>query len=301
MAKRTVVGMALATVVLGLAAQGCTLGSDTYITQKSEVSQKDGGASTATTTSTTTGGTCGKDDFEKVDTATLTACGNGKGHCYDKTKVGIGNLDACPDASQVCLPDELLKAGGDELESCTSLAGTGVCFAIDPLTAITSKGGNALSQDICDAGQKCVPCNDPTQGGAPSGFCGPQGVHRNACTGAAAAADAPAAGAQACCTSNGKSNGICIQESAIPPAQQGMIGQESCATGSVCAPSSFVTNKPNRCSAGVWGNGVCMDQCFNNMMAIAGGIGFLEQDACASTEFCIPCLFVSGQGVPGCQ
>lgn len=304
MAKRTVVGMALATVVLGLAAQACTLGSDTYITQKSEVSQKDGGASTATTTSaTTTGGTCGTDDFETVDLGKLTACGGGKGHCYDKTKIaGASNYDACPDASQACIPDEFLEAAGQKLKTCKTILGTeGACFTTDPISKIAAMGGNALQKDVCDEGQRCVPCLDPMNGNAPSGFCDAQGAHKNACTGGAAAGAAPAAAAPGCCTTNGKSNGVCIADTAVPEAQRDMIGQEACATGNKCVPSSFVAGKPNRCSAGVWGNGVCMDQCFNNMMAMAGGIGFLEQDACASSEFCIPCLFVSGQGVPGCQ
>ena len=50
-----------------------------------------------------------------------------------------------------------------------------------------------------------------------------------------------------------------------------------------------------------FGDGVCMDRCFDDMMSIAGGIGILGRSSCGATELCIPCDFVSGQGVPGCK
>src|SRR5438105_2786450 len=35
---------------------------------------------------------CGTDDFTKPDLSTLTACGNGKGHCFDKTKFELSAI-----------------------------------------------------------------------------------------------------------------------------------------------------------------------------------------------------------------
>jgi hypothetical protein len=298
--------MMVGSLVLGFAAQACTLGSDTYITEKADLSAaKDGGTSTATTTSASAsaGGTCGTDDFAKVDLTKQTACGNGKGHCYDKTKVGgSSNLDPCPDASQVCVPDEFLTAGGNKLKSCTTIIpSAGACFTIDAISKIASMGGSALGQDVCDPGQKCVPCTDPTNGGAPTGFCDPVGVHTNACSGGGAAATTGAAAAPGCCNVGGTSKGTCMASKVVPEGQQDLIGADTCSGDNKCIPNSFIQGKPSTCNAGIMGNGVCMDKCFSNMMSIAGGIGILSKESCADTEVCIPCLFMSGQNVPGCQ
>ena len=306
MAIRTVLGLALTSVLFVAGTQGCTLGSDTYITEKSaESTGKDGGGSTATTTSasTTASATCGTDDFATVDLTKQTACGNGKGHCYDKTKMaGAANLDACADASQVCVPDEILKAAGQKLKTCKSILGTaGACFSIDAISQVASQGGSALGQDACDAGQKCVPCGDPRNNNAPTGFCDAVGAHTNACTASAATGDAGAApAAPGCCTTGGKSAGVCIASSAVPESQKDSVPTDTCSGDNKCVPAAFVAGTPTRCSA-LLGNGVCMDKCFSNIMSIAGGVGLLEQLNCGATELCIPCLAVSGQGVPGCQ
>jgi len=307
MAIRTVLGLAFTAVLFVAGTEGCTLGSDTYISETSaESTRKDAGSSTATTTSasTATSATCGTDDWATVDLTKQTACGNGKGHCYDKTKMaGAANLDVCPDASQVCVPDEILKAAGQKLKTCNTILSTpGACIAIDAISQIASQGGSALGQDACDAGQKCVPCANPQNNNAPTGFCDAVGVHEKACTaGAAAATGTTAAAAPGCCTTNGKSNGVCIASTAVPESQRDQAPTDTCAGDNKCVPSAFVAGTPTTCNAGILGNGVCMDKCFNNMMSIAGGFGLLSKATCGATELCIPCIAVSGQGVPGCQ
>jgi len=303
--------------VAGVAAlEGCTLDSPTYITSQDAPITEDAGASSSTgsgggasTPSTATAAdstaTCNGSDYVKADLSTLTACGDGKGHCYAKDKTSLASqLTACPNADEVCVPDEILEANGQPLKSCTSIIGPGGCLTASLLPAIAAMGGSALKQDVCSANQLCVPCTDPTHGNAPTPFCQPIGVHQSSCSAAAGGAAADAAApppSTPCCTTNGKSNGVCIAETAVPEKQRSQTKQDVCTTGDKCVPAAFVAGKPVTCSGGLLGAGVCMDKCFNSMLSLAGGIGILSSEGCGTTELCIPCGLVSGQGVPGCQ
>ncbi len=249
--------------------------------------------------------TCATDDYVKADLSTLTACGNGKGHCYDKTKVDLaGGLSPCMDASQVCVPDDILESNGAKPKSCTSIVGAGGCVTSGFFPALDMQGAGFLKQDVCDSGQLCVPCTDPTHGNAPTPFCSPIGVHKNACGGPnpPPPGDAgPPAMLPACCDHAGaKSHGVCLPDSAIPAAQQSSTSQQECAAGNKCVPAALVDNKPVACDAGFLGTGICMDGCFDQMLSFAGDLGLLDGKGCDQNELCIPCSFVKGKGVPGC-
>ncbi len=295
---------------------GCMLDSPTYITTR-EVPQYgagDAGAQAPATPPSSSGArggsdsgaaTCGS-DFIKPDLATLKSCGDGKGHCFDKTKAPMADqLSACPDAAQVCVPDEMLTAAGGKLASCTSIVGPGGCVTAHLVPPLEQQGGGFLKQDVCAAGQLCAPCADPTNNNAPTPFCQPIGVHGSACGADAgpAAADAgpPPPAAKACCTTNGHSAGMCLPETAIPASQQSQTKQDVCDAAQKCVPAAFVKNTPVKCDGGLSGAGVCMDKCFNDMMSLAGDLGLLSNAGCGTTEVCVPCAFVSGQGVPGCK
>ena len=308
------IGFTLAAATLGIA--GCTLDSPTYITSTdSPITEDDAGASaskgagagaSAAPTAADATATCSTTDFVKPDLATLTACGDGKGHCFAKDKMSIASmLTACPNAAEVCVPDEILEAGGQPLKTCSSIIGPGGCVTASLIPQIAAQGGGALKPDVCSATQLCVPCTDPTHGNAPTPFCQPIGVHQNACSAAQAGAGgdggAAAAPSQPCCTTNGKSNGVCIAETAVPEAQRSQTKADVCSAGNKCVPAAFVAGKPVTCSGGLLGAGVCMDKCFNEMMKLASGIGILSSEGCGTTEVCVPCGLVSGQGVPGCK
>lgn len=285
----------------------CTIGSDTYISSTQDTAvTADAGPRAAPSAGGATGDggslTCSSSDFVKADLATLTACGDGKGHCFAKTKIAIASLlTACPDAAQVCVPDEILVAGGQPLKSCTSIIGPGGCVTATLIPQIIQQGGSALKPDICSPTQLCVPCNDPRTPGATTPFCQPIGVHEKECSAGAGASDGgTAAAATPCCTTNGKSNGVCIAETAVPEAQRSKTKQDVCAAANKCVPAAFVAGTPVKCG-GLLGDGVCMDKCFNDMMSLAGDIGLLGSKGCGTTEVCVPCSFVSGQGVPGCK
>ena len=89
-------------------------------------------------------------------------------------------------------------------------------------------------------------------------------------------------------------------KAAVPASMQSEVKTDVCTGDNICAPTSLVTGKPVVCSS-LLGSGVCMDKCFNDMMAIAGDIGFLSNKGCGTIELCIPCALVSGKGVPGCK
>jgi hypothetical protein len=301
---------------LGIITQACTLASPTYITaQESKAEPEDGGAATTDPGSspssdkaaTAGSATCGADDYVKPDLSKLTACGDGKGHCFAKDKISLSDmLTACPNADEVCVPDEILEANGQPLKKCTSIIGEGGCVTASLIPEIEKQGGSALKQDACNAGQLCVPCTDPTNGNAPTPFCQPIGVHENACSAGGAAGGGNAGGgntaAMPCCTTKGKSNGVCISESAIPEDQREDAPNDTCKEGDKCVPAAFVEGKPVKCDGGTLrGPGVCMDKCFNSMMGFAGSIGLLTTEGCGETEVCVPCKFLEDQGVPGCN
>jgi hypothetical protein len=315
-ALQRAIGIGLAFSLAAFAGTACTLASPTYITAEQGASAdkpSDEGSdskteSTNSGTAKSVGATCATDDFTKPDVAKLTACGDGKGHCFAKEKVSIGDiLTACPGSStDVCVPDDILASGGEKPKSCTSIIGAGGCVTASLIPEIQEQGGSALKQDVCAAGQLCVPCTDPTNGNAPTPFCQPIGVHEKACSASSAPGGGGTGGStpaqQGCCTSKGKSNGVCLTETAIPEGQRDDAPQDSCADGNKCVPKAFVEGKPVACKDDTFGKGVCMDECFSDMMSAAGTIGILDKGgACGSTELCVPCTFLSGQGVPGCQ
>src|SRR5262245_50948311 len=110
---------------VGVVLSACTFDSPTYIQTAPDDKVK------AQSTSATAGASTCDAPFVKPDVAKLPACGDGKGHCYAKTKTPAAEvLGPCPDASTVCVPDELLKAGGDKLKSCNvaALGAPGACI-----------------------------------------------------------------------------------------------------------------------------------------------------------------------------
>jgi hypothetical protein len=253
--------------------------------------------------------------FAKPDVSKLTACGSsGKSHCYDKTKMppeAVQGFNPCPNAAEVCVPDELLNAGGGALKSCTSIIGKGACVQVTELNipAEFKSQLSALKPDVCDAGMLCTPCTNPLKNNEANPLCNANvGVFESACAGGAAAAGGtpaattPAAPQEQCCKGSGKANGICMSAAAVPEANKSDTTQDSCSAGNVCVPA-FVTDPkgPTRCTAGPFGlggAGVCLDQCFNSMLGLAGVI--FGNEGCGQTETCIPCSIGKDKGLPGC-
>jgi hypothetical protein len=248
-----------------------------------------------------------KGAFIKPDLTKLTACGGGKGHCYDGAKTpGASSFMPCANPSEVCVPDAVLTAGGSRLKTCSSFSGMpGGCMTLDLINmpAADKEQSKVLPQDVCAAGEICAPCTDPRTS-TPTPACEPMGVFAEPCKDAspqsAADAGAPNAAGATCCVSGGKAAGTCIAEAALASAQQGDAPQDTCQAGTVCVPAAWVSGKPVGCTAGrLLGPGVCLDDCFSTAMRI-GGVLF-GNEGCGSTETCVPCALLSGKGVPGCE
>src|SRR5690349_8942048 len=82
----------------------CTLGSPTYISAEEAPANREAGApsssggNSGSTSSAQSVTTCSSDDYVKPDLSKLTACGDGKGHCFDKAKVALASqLVPCAD------------------------------------------------------------------------------------------------------------------------------------------------------------------------------------------------------------
>lgn len=304
-------------VLSAIGTQACTLGSDTYITAEADDTstgeKKDAGAKTdasVTPTSPPAAGSSCSGSFEKPDIAKLTACGNGKGHCYDKAKTpSAAMLGPCSDASQVCVPDEVLGAAGNTLKQCESGVGSGggcITMALIPAMEADPRAKAFLKQSTCDSGQVCAPCINPEANNAPTGFCEAAGVYGECSSGGAAPPPpTPDAGASkpmpACCSHGNTSNGVCIGESVIPEAQRSEAPQDSCSSGNKCVPKDMFEGKPVLCNSGLLGKGICLDTCFNEMMGFASMIGIFGKDRCEDTEVCVPCTFMSGKGITACD
>lgn len=305
---------ALAASLLVLSA--CTLASPTYITAKEGDSSSDdedskekklSGENTGDDSSSDAAG-ASSCKLAKPDMSKLTACESGKGHCYAKDKVpNYGPLlIACAKAGEVCVPDEILEAGGGKLKTCKSYGGIdGACVTSSLIPEIAKQGGSVLPKDVCDADQQCLPCTDPITK-KDTGFCKAIGVSDASCTGGAAdpgtggSSTAPAA-ATPCCVTNGRAGGVCIAATLVPEEQRDDTKRDVCGAQDKCVPKSLAEGKPVKCSAGFLGSGVCLDKCFNSMMAAASSFGVLSQDRCLNTEVCIPCLFAKDKGMPGCE
>lgn len=273
-------------LVFGSAALGaaCTIGSPEYRTYN----EAPGSGQVAVT-----GLVC---DSKTVapDLATLQPCGAGAGHCYDKTKVPIG--DVLPQAecavAEVCVPDKILQANGQKLQACESVIGAGAC--VSTLIADIDKNKAQLGQKNCDPGEACTPCVDPTHGNAPTPFCLDRGigVHEEPCVESNGVVEEP----QACCLNKkGKPVGTCIEPSGVPEAQRDSVSQDLCKPGLACVPEALTRGEFTKCSAGY--SGVCVDRCFVGMTNAA----MLFEAGCDDGEVCVPCLFGKGQGLPGCQ
>jgi hypothetical protein len=120
--------------------------------------------------------------FTKPDISSLTACGDGdaKGHCYEGAKTMVTGLPACTGSGDTCIPDKILEANGGKLKSCTFFIENkpGVCMSmlVDQIAA--HKG--QLTQDVCDADERCTPCINPTDK-TDTHVCDPIGVYVDKC------------------------------------------------------------------------------------------------------------------------
>jgi hypothetical protein len=236
-----------------------------------------------------------------VDVTKLTACGDGA-HCVQASLVPAAmasQLAACAaPATGLCAPDAFITSAGNFVPAtCTSLDGAeGRCLNV----VIPQVKGQAaqLTQDVCAAFEKCVPCYSPLDGsdtGACKLSCDPGPTK-------------PKVVFQNCCSQSNVFEGKCVPKSVIPASLQSNLGADKCAnaTTDLCVPTenlsaSFV---PKSCTGqGLIGGaytGVCLSKCLQFGFIQSLGI---SQGSCDSVHDCAPCTNpLTGQatGAPGC-
>lgn len=227
--------------------------------------------------------------FVVPDLGALEPCGGGLGHCYDATKTAISARDvpACPTAGEICVPDKVLLAGGRKLVRCQFLGGRleGACASL--LLSELNAHRDQVTQESCDADERCTPCDDPRTG-ENTGTCDPAGVHEKACVGGEGAAG------ETCC----HASGVCMDREAVPADSRDDMERDSCSRkDQVCAPLSMSDGAPVKCSIlGI--DGVCIDVCFASMLQ---GIQRPARAECGPTELCLPCVIGKSRGMPGCD
>src|SRR5262249_53534208 len=97
-------------------------------------------------------------------------CDVGPAHCVPSDDVLpklASQLDPCPDGSSVCMPDPIIRGGGQYAPpACTSSVGNspGVCLTQGITMVSTNPQSAPLGQDGCGDGELCVPCKNPLNG-----------------------------------------------------------------------------------------------------------------------------------------
>ena len=238
-----------------------------------------------------------------LDVATLPACGAGA-HCVQSALVPAAmasQLAPCSAPnSGLCAPDVFIQSGGNFVpRSCVSLdAAEGRCLnAVIPQVKAQQA---QLTQDICQAFEKCVPCYSPLDGketGACKLSCDPGALK-------------PKVLFQDCCTLEQAPAplGKCVPKTVIPMSLQSNLGADVCKSSSadLCVPSENLDPnfKPLACTGqGLIGgqySGVCLSKCLKFGFIQSLGI---SQGSCDGLHDCAPCTNpLTGQptGAPGC-
>jgi hypothetical protein len=218
-----------------------------------------------------------------VEPKSFPACQCGDAHCVPSTLVPASlasKLADCTGASGKCVPDTLIASGGEFIaKTCHSLGGNeGRCLSscLPDVAAAMGGGAASLTQDVCEATEKCVPCTNPLDGkdtGACKLSCDPGPTE-------------PPKPLPKCC----KGRGTCVPASLVGPSAKS-LKQDSCSDKSdLCAPDVFITKTWTRidCEAsllllGDAGPGVCMPDCIN-------GLSFaVQKGSCPDGTKCAPC------------
>jgi hypothetical protein len=265
---------------LSIASIACTIGEDRYEVVKLPPKIK------------TEVKTCDS-PLVKPDKASLKACGDGKGHCYDKTKVPIPDDQAVPcdggGPDDICVPDKMLFADGKALTKCKFALNDSAGACVSLMFKLVSENKDILTQDACDPDERCAPCVNPLDGSQTHLCDDGIGPHQDACIGGQGADLA------ACC----HGSGVCMTEEGAPPDQRANMQQEMCPDKHLCAPASLAPGgKPVTCDVlGI--SGVCLDLCFASMFQATTQI---TRSSCGPTEVCMPCAMgaLSGMKMPGC-
>jgi hypothetical protein len=225
------------------------------------------------------------------------ACGGA--HCVPAALVPAGQqtlLASCPPeggGAGFCAPDVLIETGGNFVPpTCESIGGAeGRCLST--CLPDVAERADLLPRATCGAGERCVPCYDPTSADptAATGACSlacdrptlPPLVLTCPWTGpplvdpSSLAACSPACG-----------GAHCVPGAIVPAELQALL--RPCA-GGFCAPDSLIAtggnSLPRGCRSVAGAEGRCLSTC---IPLVAEQADVLPRDACDPGEACVPCF-----------
>jgi hypothetical protein len=226
---------------------------------------------------------------------TFPQCCGDLGHCIPTASLSSAQqselgADTCS-TGNLCAPD-IFAEPGDTATSCTAALGgldaEGRC--VPPCVPAIQKQASELAQGTCPANTLCAPCYDPVSGAS-----------TDACSQNGDAPKQPAKTFPGCCTRNNAPRGACVPTSLVPTSEASALPQDTCDTGSLCAPdlkAEDPTAKFKSCHIGASLactlqaslSGGCDGACVPDCLPPSSEKSFLTQGPCAAGELCAPCV-----------
>lgn len=217
---------------------------------------------------------------------TFASCCSGNGQCVPTSlvpsqDVSLLGTDTCTGTDVLCAPTKF-EDPTYKPPSCNSVCGVeGRCIP-SCVPAVQARAAN-LPQDSCATGELCAPCYDPINGTA-TGACTVNG-------------DTPTSDAPVTCPTCCGGVGHCITTADLTTQQQSLLGQDTCSSGSLCAPDIFAdpTQTAQTCVAltKVLPNGAegrCIPNCVPEVDPTVNPIAqYLDQSTCPTGYTCAPC------------
>jgi len=229
-----------------------------------------------------------------------TCCDNGMGTdlgtcvptaLVSSEQASLLGRDSCA-SGNLCAPTELANSAYTPM-SCDSWGGgEGRCLpSCLPDIAVQA---DRLTRGACAQGELCAPCFDPVTGVA-TGSCAIEG-------------DMPAEPAYTfptCCSSGAAGNlGTCVPSALVSSEQAELLGQNTCAMGNLCAPTTIARGEyvPDVCSSWLGAEGRCLLACLPDVAAQASKLQDPATDDCDQGELCVPCFDpVTGASTGACE
>jgi hypothetical protein len=220
----------------------------------------------------------GGDPGPKDDPLLFGTCCGDRGRCVptdavDKSARGELNDKGCEGEASLCVPSPWLSDPPVVPLTCHGFGGAeGRCMP-ECLPDVANRL-NKLKQDVCGAGDRCVPCFDPLTGES-----------TGSCTIDGDTAKEPAQRFANCCGALG----ACVPSDALESDDRGRLDGSECGDA-LCAPKAWIQDDrtvPTDCRAYGDIEARCLPSCLPD---VAKRADKLQQQTCAEAYLCVPCF-----------